>query len=383
MGRRAALEQTARTLEQGIEQGLHLGGQLYVSRQATVEADLAFGENRPGEPMLRDHLMLWLSATKPVTAAAVAQLWERGELSLDDPVARFIPEFARGGKEGVTVRHVLTHTSGFRMLGIGWPEAGWEEILGKICERRLEPRWEPGEKAGYHLSSSWFVLGELIRRLDGRPVERYLRQEIFEPLGMDDCWVGMPEERYRSYTAALPGETGRIALTWRTDGDDDPEPHPWHTAPYVTRPSPGGNGRGPIHQLGRFYEAMLAAISRAETSILSPQTVEAMTSRHRAGMYDHTFSHVLDWGLGFIVDSNQHGAETVPYGYGPHCSRRTFGHSGYRSVAAFADPRHRLVVALAVNGTPSARAHEARTRAVLAAVYEDLGLAKARPEAGS
>jgi CubicO group peptidase (beta-lactamase class C family) len=133
-----------------------------------------------------------------------------------------------------------------------------------------------------------------------------------------------------------------------------------------------------MRQLAWLYEALLAGGTligrRGSRRILGPQTVEAITARHRAGLFDHTFQHVLDWGLGVIVDSNQYGADTVPYGYGRLCSRRTFGHSGYRSTAAFADPVHRLAVALAFNGTPEADAHERRIRAVLEAVYRDLGL---------
>jgi len=363
------LPRTVAAIRSGIEERLHLGAQLYVSMDGDVRVDGALGEDRPGVPLTRDHLMLWLSATKAVTAVAIAQLWERGRLALDDPIAVHLPEFAQGGKEQVTLRHALTHTSGFRMIDVGWPELSWEEVLRKICKRRLEPRWVPGEKAGYHLTSSWFVLGELIRRLDGRPVDRYLRQEIFEPLGMESCWVGMPVERYREEL-----EAGRLAHTWNTEGwqdGDEPPAHPWRQEARATRPSPGGNGRGPMRELGRFYEALLAGGG----PLVSPQTVEAMTARHRAGLYDHTFRHVMDWGLGFILDSNQYGADTVPYGYGPHASRRTFGHSGYRSVSAFADPRHRLAVALAFNGTPTHEAHERRVRSVLGALYQDLELA--------
>src|SRR5258708_39132479 len=96
--------------------------------------------------------------------------------------------------------------------------------------------------------------------------------------------------------------------------------------------------------------------------ILSPQAVEALTARHRAGMLDHTFQHVLDWGLGFIVNSRQYGAANVPYGYGDHTSPRTFGHSGYRSSTGFPDPEQGLAVALALNGTPSHDAHARRLR---------------------
>src|SRR6186997_3272014 len=92
-------------------------------------------------------------------------------------------------------------------------------------------------------------------------------------------------------------------------------------------------------------------------------------------MMDGTFKHVMDWGLGFIPNSAIYGAETVPYAYGHHASRRAVGHSGYRSSVAFADPEHGLVAALAFNGTPSNEAHEQRIRAVLDALYEDVGRA--------
>ena len=363
------LPRTREAIEDGIRARLHLGAQLHVSLQGEPVADAALGENRPGEPLTRGHLMLWLSATKPVPAIAVAQLWERGLLELDDPVALHIPEFAAHGKEGITLRHLLTHTGGIRMLDTGWPQLPWDEILARICAMRPEPRWVPGQKAGYHQASSWFVLGEVIQRVGGRPFADYVREEIFAPLGMVDSWIGMPPERYRSYM-----EAGRIGAMWNTEGEDGAKEHGWDAEERCVAPSPGGNGYGPCAELARFYEMLLGRGSFRGRRVLLPQTVEAFTSPHRVGMVDATFKHVLDWGLGFIVNSIQYGAETVPYGYGHHASPRTFGHSGYRSSAGFADPERALAVALVFNGTPAADAHERRIRAVLDAIYEDLGL---------
>lgn len=366
----AALPKTREILRAGIERGWHLGGQLYVSRHGEPVADIAFGEVRPGEAMTREHLMLWLSASKPVTAVALAMLWERGAFALDDPVARHIPEFAAGGKEAVTVRHLLTHSGGIRMFETGWPEASWERIVERICARKLEPGWVPGHTAGYHEASSWFVIGELIRRLAGRPFARYVREEVLEPSGMHDSWIGMPAQRHREY-----GE--RIAPTWNSELPDAPS-HGWESETRCVAPSPGGNGRGPLRELGRFYELLLADGELDGARLLTPQTVAALTSRHRVGVEDKTFRAKLDWGLGFIVDAKHYQQERLPYGYGPHASTRTFGHSGYRSVVAFADPEHALAVALAWNGTPADPVHEARTSATLAALYEDLGLARDR-----
>lgn len=356
-------------LEQGIREGLHLGAQIYVSLRGEAVADAAVGEDRPGVPLTPDYLMLWLSSTKPVAAVALAMLWERGRLEPDDPVALHIPEFAANGKERITLRHLLTHTAGIRMLDVGWPQLPWEEIVARICAMKPEPRWVPGQKAGYHQASSWFILGEVIRRVDGRAFSAFVREEVFVPLGMADSWIGMPPERYRFYK-----ESGRIGAMWNTEVSP-PAPHGWDSEARCVTTHPGGNGYGPLRELGRFYEMLLGQGALAGRRIVSPQTVEALTARHRAGVMDATFKHVLDWGLGFIVNSAQYGAETVPYGYGHHASARTFGHSGYRSSTGFADPESGLAVALAFNGTPANDAHERRIRAVVDAVFEDLGLA--------
>jgi len=354
-------------LERGIAAGLQLGGQLWVGRGDDELADVAFGEARPGEPMRRDHRMLWLSASKPFTAVAVAQLWERGALGLDDPVARHLPEFGAGGKGSITIRHLLTHTAGIRMLETGWPDATWDEIVARICARPLEPRWTPGRKAGYHLTSSWFVLGEIVRRLDGRPIELYLREELFGPLGATSSWIGMPAA---AWEAAGP----QIAPMFDVSGATV-RVLPWTDARHLTHPSPGGNGCGPVRELARLYRCLAAGGTVDGRRVLDPRTVEASTSRHRVGMFDQTFRTRLDWGLGLIVNSAHYGDPDAPYGYGPHAGARTYGHSGARSSVGFADPEAGLVVALAVNGLPDEPTHRGRFARLMAAIYEDLGLA--------
>jgi len=368
------LPRTRAAIERGIEQGLHLGAQLYLSLDlqgaehgARESLDLVVGDRAPGEAMTSETLMLWLSASKPVAAVALAQLWERGLLDLDDPVARHLPAFGVKGKEAITLRQVLTHTGGFRMLNVGWPEASWDEIIATICRGRLEPRWVPGDKAGYHLASSWFVLGEVVRRVDGRHYSHFVREEIFEPLGMDNSWVGMPLEVFQR-------EGHRLGKMYSTEKDGPPMLRAWHREAHVVGCSPGGNGRGPMRELGRFYEMLLNRGHGPQGKILTPQSVEALTTPNRVGMHDHTFKHKLDWGLGFICNSEHYGAAMPPYGYGRHASRRTFGHSGFQSSVAFADPVHGLVVAVVVNGNPGEPRHTERFVKFTEAIYEDLGL---------
>jgi CubicO group peptidase (beta-lactamase class C family) len=362
-----ALPRATEIINQGISEGWHIGAQVYVSVGGKPVADFAIGEARRGVPMTNDTLMLWLSAVKPVGAVAIAQLWEQGRLGLDDRVCRFIPEFGTRGKEVVTLRHILTHTGGFPKVEGVRRLATQEEVLANIYNAELEPGWVPGRKAGYHPASSWHILGEVLRRLDGRPFDRYVRDEIFEPLVMRDSWIGMPSQRSEEYgdrLGIMHMTEGSTPLPLRSEFNDDRIPY-----------RPGGSGWGPMRELGRFYETLLFRGQRDGTRILSTQTVEALTARHRVGMYDETLQHVIDWGLGFIIDSNMYGAETVPYGYGLHCSPRTFGHSGNQSSVGFCDPENGLVVAWVFNGTPGERCHQQRARAMNTAIYQDLKLA--------
>lgn len=372
---RDILPRTAAVLEQGLIEGLHIGAQVYVSRHGKAVADLGVGEARPGVPMDADSMMLWWSSTKPSVAVAIGQLWERGQLDIEERVCTYIPEFANKGKEAVTLRHVLTHTGGFRFAdGRDGFRMSWDEIIARICDADLEAGWIPGEKAGYHPSSGWFILGEVIRRIDGRPFQQFVREAIFEPLGMNDCWVGMPPERYRAY-----GD--RIGVMHNTEGAE-PVPVPIvDSEEACSRCVPGGGGRGPMRELGRLFEALLGGGRLGEVSVLSPQTVSAMTARHRIGMFDETFRVVIDWGLGFVIDSMI---------YGRHCSPRTFGHGGFRSSVAFADPECEVVAAVVTNGMPDDRRHYPRFSAISSAIYEDLGIAepgspgrdRARPRTG-
>jgi len=354
-------------IERGIAENLHLGAQLYVSHNGETVADVGIGQARDGVPMRPDHLMLWMSSTKPITAIAIGQMRERGKLDFDDRVAQHIPEFGVKGKEPITIRHVLTHTGGFPRAVGPWTYDPWENIIAQICGSPLEPGWIVGQTSAYHVASGWYVLGEIVRRLDGRPYHRYVREAIFEPLGMTDSWLGMPAGRYDEFRE-------RIVPMHFADGNALPIPSGY--APFRDSPEamancrPGGNGRGPIRQLGRFYEALLDG----GRGIIRKETIETLTSRHTVGLKDRTFNFSLDRGLGFVIDSKQYGSGAA--WYGTRCSPRTFGHAGYVSSVGFADPEHQLAVAMVFNGMLEAAPakHDARMIATLDAIYGDLGL---------
>jgi CubicO group peptidase (beta-lactamase class C family) len=345
-------------LEQGIADGTQIGAQLYVSRDGKVVADCALGEARADVPMTTDTLMNWFSMTKAVTALAVAQQWEAGAIDVDVPAARYVPEFGANGKDEITLRHLLTHTAGIpnadgMLQGEAWRESRIDN-LARIYAAR--PEYPAGTRAGYHAAAGMTVLGEVVARVTGVPYERYVRECIFEPLGAPDCWVGMREEQYAAY-----GD--RIGFMHATS-DDGPQPVPRiNSARSAATPMPGAGGRGPMNQLGRVFEALVSG----GAPLVSPVTLAAISARHRTEMLDETFGIVIDWGLGFAVDTSA---------MGRHCSRRAFGHGGHLSSVAFCDPEHGVVVAVVCNGMPTRERHHRRLDAISNAVYVDLDLAR-------
>jgi CubicO group peptidase (beta-lactamase class C family) len=357
------LPRTASRLRRDLLDGLHLGGQIFVQRGPEVVVDVAFGEDSPGQVLTSDHLMPWLSATKPLAAVAVMQQVQAYRLSLETPVADVIPEFAVQGKAGIRVAHLLTHTAGIRGADLGWKPTTWSAALEQICGVRPEPRWEPGAKAGYHVDSLAYLQGELVRRLAGCDFQDYLTRHIFHPLGMDSSFVGIPDRSWHEHS-------GRLARLWNTAGPHTVEKTEYRERPVASLCRPGGNGRGPARELAAFYLDLLSPESR----LLSREWISAMTARVRKNLFDHTFRHIMDWGLGFAVSSNRYGPDTVPYNFGRRCSDKTFGHCGNQCTAAFADPVHQLVVVVLFNGQPGEEKHQTRMRETLDAIYFDLGI---------
>lgn len=357
----------------GIDDGLHIGAQLCVVLRDAPVVDVAVGLARVGIAMRTDTIMMWASCTKPLTATAFAQVYEAGLVGLDDRVCAVVPELVRKDpeKRAVTFRHLLTHTSGARFGASSpytFPQGTYEEILAGIIATPLAGGSAPGERAAYG-DAGMFLLAEAVCRLDGRPFPQYVREMVFEPLGMVDCWLGLPSERYDAY-----GD--RIGVMHVTTSGRAIALHEWDSAAGAAHVNPAGNGRGPMNQLALFYRAMLRGGELDGARILSAATVEAMRSRQRQGMLDRMAPYEpakLDWGLGFYLDSKCYGGD-APYGYGALASARTFGHSGVLSSVSFADPDHDLVCSLVFNGITTPKAHRVRTDAVIEAIYEDLGL---------
>src|SRR4051794_17441785 len=175
--------------EQGLQVAAYLDGELIVDAWSGV-ADPA-----TGRPVDGDTLFVVFSTTKGITATVIHLLAERGQLDYDRPVALYWPEFAANGKGGITVRHALTHSAGIPQMPDGMQPADmcdWDGICRSIAA--LTPIWEPGTRTGYHALTYGWILGEVARRVDGRPIARIVREDICAPLGIADLYFGILDD---------------------------------------------------------------------------------------------------------------------------------------------------------------------------------------------
>jgi CubicO group peptidase (beta-lactamase class C family) len=360
-------------LEKQRADGWHDGAQCYVSWRGEILLDTVVGESRPGRALEPDDLMLWYSAGKPFTTVAVLQLWEQGRLGFDDRIGDFVREWG-AGKERCTVRHVLTHTGGFPMLGRGDVydvDLTYDEAVARIAAHPA--RWEPGTAAAYHPFSGWKILGAVVQAVDGRPVDPYVREEICAPLGLDHVRMGIPVEEqdalgdriapvyWKGHAMPVRDDDGAFRMApYRVDRIHN---EPWH----IAKVEPGGGMRGPARQLGKFYESLLGY----GPAVLDPRTVELMAAVHRYGIKDRVFRTNIPWGLG------------VQRAFTGGTGRRAFGHGGMASSRGLADPECGLVLALVTNGLPAFLPAEERLFQVTDAVYSALGddVARIRTEA--
>lgn len=339
-----ALDMAINMLEEQRRANLHDGAQLFVARKGVPVLDVAIGEARQGISMRTDSIMLWFSSTKPLIAISIAMLMEKGQLSLDDKVRRYIPGFSNG-KETATIKHVLTHMGGFPMNMFPFHHHGWEDNIRYISESPAE--WEPGTAAGYHAHSGWCVLGEIIRVVDGRPIENYLYEDVFQPLGMKDTTLGLTQERMESVKDRLSDVVDKAV--------PNPTPHFRNDPQIRARVLPGGNGFGPAHDLAKFYLMMWNSGEWNGKRIIKKETHKLFTAVHRRDIVDRTFSVIWGrevrpvWALGMHKGTD----ENIAIDMGRLCTSAAYGHSGNLSSVGFVEPTRDLVIVTITNGQPT------------------------------
>jgi CubicO group peptidase (beta-lactamase class C family) len=368
---RAGFENVARVFRRQLRRTTG-GAAVAVYYQGELVADLWGGCRTDGEPWLRDTLAMCFSTTKGVTSTALHLLADRGQLSYDAPVAAYWPQFAQGGKDRVTIRHVLTHSAGLHRMRTLVDHADrmldWDYMVAAL--ERAEPAYEPGTRHGYHGLTYGWLAGELVRRVSGRPIAKFVDDELARPLGLDGLYVGCPPAQRGRVAPLAPmagglgrrlglrpgavmgGPAGRIPALLRLPvsprrfvnallprGIEDvlwgPE--------VMDAEIPAANGFFTARSLAKLY-AMLAHGGEVDgVRLLSPQTMRQIAVVHSRGP-DLVLALPMGWRLGY------HSAFTTR---GPVPG--AFGHFGFGGSGGWADPRHDLALAMVCNrgtGTP-------------------------------
>ena len=309
-------------IEQAIGMGKCPGGVLWLESRG-VAYPKAFGARAiepKREAMTEDTIFDAASLTKVVaTTPAILLLIERGQIELDAPVSRYWPEFAANGKAAITIRHLMTHTSGLRP-GLGGKGEGREAALEEVCAEK--PTAEPGAQFRYS-DINFITLGALVQMVTKRPLENFCATEIFERLGMKDTMYLPP--------AAL---SERIAPTTRgTERGVVHDP--------TARRMGGVAGHAGLFttaaDLARYARMYLREGELDGVRVFQPATVRLMTSvQSRA--------EVWDWrGLGWDIDSPHAGPR------GGRFSLAGFGHTGWTGTSLWIDPPSKTFIIFLAN----------------------------------
>ena len=299
-----------------------------------TETQLFGSQTESGTPIRDDAVFLVASITKPIVASAALLLAERGLLTLSDKVIDYVPEFGRNGKNGVRIRHLLTHSSGLPDMlpdnvELRRQHAPLTAFVEGTCE--VELAFGPGRDVRYQ-SMGFALLGEIIARVTGMPCAEFVRRELFEPLGMTDSWLGLPEH---CFEAGASGETfvDRV-VEIRVPDEQTGQDWNWNSRYWRMLGAPWGGLLTTPADLGRYCRMMLGHAD-GDAAVLSPATIAAATKNQLAEMPDipEADRRTKPWGLGWRLNWPAHSAN-----FGDFLGSRTYGHWGATGTVLWIDP---------------------------------------------
>ena len=188
----AKFQEVRQEFERNFQERGEVGASVCVAVGGETVVDLWGGlaNNRKDIPWTEETLSIVFSATKGATAICAHMLASRGELDLDAPVAKYWPEFAQSGKENIPVKMLLNHQAGLSAVRETLPQgayADWDLVVNALAKE--EPFWEPGTRNGYHAITYGWLVGEVVRRVSGKSLGTFFKEEIADPLGLD-FWIG-------------------------------------------------------------------------------------------------------------------------------------------------------------------------------------------------
>jgi CubicO group peptidase (beta-lactamase class C family) len=379
--------------ERNLAERGEVGASVCVTVDGETVVDLWGGVADPdtNAPWNEDTVCVVWSSTKGATALCAHMLVSRGQLQLDAPVSTYWPEFAKSGKELVTVRQLLSHQAGLAALSDPLPDGGlcdWDLVVDLLAKQ--EPLWEPGTRNGYHALTFGHLVGELVRRIDGRSIGTFFRDEVAGPLGLD-FWIGLPEEiepRVAPIIAFdIPDDITQLPVFFQralTDPTSIPGlvmvnsgglmfPGAINSRAIHAAEIPAANGVANARALAGMYRPL----ALGGMQLLDEETLREASRVAVATSRDAVLDAPSRFALGFAkpVDNLTQGVENSII-----WSEDAFGHTGAGGSFGFADPRARLSMGYTMNKQGGGLGMNDRGQPLADAVYRALGYRQ--PERG-
>ncbi len=322
-----------------------------------------------GRPWTMDTLTVVFSCSKGAVALCAHLLFDRGLLDFDAPVTSYWPEFGQQGKERTTVGMLLNHTAGLPAFHQPLKDDAfydWDYMVDALA--REAPFWEPGTHVCYHSFNIGWLVGEVIRRIDGRPFGEFFRQEVAEPLGLD-FWFGLPMVNASRVAPQLPITDHPFLDALKRDPQSITALQLRHSGGFVSGheynlpkalqaclPAQGGltNARG----LASLYAPLASGGSLHTSRLVKRSTVDLMGTVCSSTDNDLVLQKPYEYSFGFMKSGSWVKSESA------------FGHPGSGGSLGFADPAHELSFGYVMNQ----QQHDPiRRQRLVDAAYQALG----------
>ncbi|MGI8925909.1 MAG: serine hydrolase domain-containing protein [Tepidiformaceae bacterium] len=351
--------------------------------QAGLETGASFAATLNGEPIIdlwagsadaagrrpweRDTIVNVFSTTKAMVAICANMLADRGLLDLEAPVASYWPEFAQAGKADLPVKYLLSHQAG--LPGItNRPMADfydWDAVAEALAAEA--PWWEPGTANGYHAITFGNLVGEVLRRITGKSLGTFFRDEVAQPLGADFLIGFGPEEDARvgemiPAAAEVGADLPPDSLLPKVLSNPPFDPAMANTREWRAAEIPAANGHGNARSCARIMSALACGGEVDGVRLLSTSAIERAIDE-QCYRKDLVLSVPMRWGLGFMLRSDD-----LPISP----NERTFGHGGAGGSLAIADMDARLSWAYVMNRMAATTVGDSRAGSIAAALYASL-----------
>ena len=327
-------------------------------------------------PWKEDTLILVFSTSKGATALCAHLLAERGELDLQAPVSRYWPEFAASGKGDMPVSYLLSHQA-----GLAWIDGtmtldqalAWDPVIEALAGET--PKWEPGTAHGYHATTYGWLVGEVVRRVSGKSVGTFFRDEVAEPLGLD-WYIGLPEEleprvapliaiqrpddpEIAAVMDQFMGPETNLGKALGAPGGAFTDFEVFNSRAVRAAEIPAANSVADARSIAKMYAAMVGEVDGRR--ILGPEEMKLASTQVTSGPNLVLMGFDIQFGLGYMVPSsliaNRPGS---------------FGHYGAGGSAGWADPEAELGFGYVMNRMDIGLAGDPRSANLFEAVYAAL-----------